>query len=264
VPALRELQRDFLAAVLQRQDPAALGLVLRPTDERQARRLLVYRVNTRENFADALAAAYPVLRSAIGGDEFASLAWSYQRAHPSRSGNLFEIGRALLSFIEASLRGSEREYLYDVVRLEWAVQEAMVAADAPALDLAWLAAVPESGRAGLRFGLHPSVRLLRTQYPVFDLWQCFQAGDLSVDGAHAGMAAAPEDLLVHRAGEGIELFRLAPLDARCLGCLHAGGTLDDVADAALGLEEAPDLGAVLARWATRGVLVGEDRADPLA
>lgn len=267
MPALRELQHDFLAAVLHREDPAGLGLTLRPTDERQARRLLVYRVNTRENFAEALGAAFPVLRSELGGDEFASLAWSFQRAHPSRSGNLFEIGRALPSYLEVHLRGSEREYLHDLARLEWATQEAMVAADAPALDLAWLAAVPESGRGGLRFGLHPSVRILRTRYPVFDLWQRFQSGGALAEGARAATPAVQEDLLVHRAGEGIEIFRLAPLDACCLGCLHAGGTLADVADAALGLQAEPDLGAVLVRWAARSVLAqGHSRhpAAPLA
>jgi hypothetical protein len=252
VPALRELQLAFAAAVLRRDD--APDAALHPAGESRARRLGVYRVNARENFAAALESAYPALRAQMGVEEFRSLAWSYQQRHPSPAGNLFEVGRQLPGFLGGALAGTERERWHALARLEWAVQEAMVAADAHTrFDGAQLAAVPASAHAALRFRLHPSVRIVRTAHAVFDDWQAVHERG-APDGA--GAATGPERILVRRAADGVELFRLDELDCRCLECLLAGGSLGEMTDAALALEPAPDVAAVLARWARRGVVVG--------
>ena len=175
MPALLEVQRAFAASVLRRE-PVAAALEARPADGRLARRLGVYRGNARENFAAALEAAYPVVRQQLGPDEFRSLAWSYQQRHPSPSGNLFETGRALPDFLDALLEGTGDDYLRDLARLEWAVQESMVAADCDVhLDLARLAALPPERHATLRFTTHPSVRIVATRFALFELWRNFQA-----------------------------------------------------------------------------------------
>jgi hypothetical protein len=49
---------------------------------------------------------------------------------------------------------------------------------------------------------------------------------------------------------------LDEVECRCLECLLAGGTLGQMTDAALAVAASPDVGAVLARWATRGVITG--------
>jgi hypothetical protein len=254
---LRRLQERFAAAVLRRADPAELGLRLRPADARLARRLQVYRVNSRENFAAALESAYPVLRAELGDEEFRSLAWSYQRQHPSRSGNLYEVGRRLPHFLEPHVRASPREYLHDLARLEWAVQEALVAADAgTAFDAGTLAGVPASEHARLAFSVHPSVRIVHARHPVFALWQALHAGTGRARAPAPAEAGTPERILVRRAGEGIEIFLLGEMECCCLECLLAGGTLGEITDAALAVDEAPDVGAVLVRWAKRGVVTG--------
>jgi hypothetical protein len=229
------------------------GLPLRPADASLPRRLAVYRVNARENFASALANAYPVLLNELGAEEFRSLAWSYQQAHPSPSGNLYEAGRALPQWLAPAVRGSERAYLADLARLEWAVQEALVAADSSArFDPCELAAVPAGRHGALSFGLHPSVRVVRPTHAVFSIWQRCQ------NPAQAGRGDVPagrdERILVRRAGEGIELFLLDELECLCLERFLAGDTLDAVSEAALALVATPDLGAVLVRWATRGIV----------
>lgn len=253
MPGLRELQRDFAAAVLRRRE--FTGPDLGPAGPTLPRRVSVYRVNARENFAAALAAAYPVLQRELGAERFRALAWHYQDEHPSASGNLYETGRHLPEFMARSLANDPEEYLRDLARLEWAVQEAMVAADSDAqFDPRVLATLPASAYESLRLQLHPAVRLLHLDYPVFSLWQAFHATGPASPPTAGVRAAAVEDILIRRAGHGIELQQLDEVEYHCLDCLMTGGSFGDMTEAGLALAEAPDLGAMLARWAACGVI----------
>lgn len=251
--ALRELQRAMAAAILRRDAPPAVPGGLRPDDQRLARRLAVYRVNARENFAAALEAAFPVLRHQLGAEEFRSLAWSYQQRHPSRAGNLFEAGRALPAFLARHLAGTAEAWQADLAALEWAVQEALVAADTTAtFDPARLAGIPASAHADLRFELHPAVRRVRCDWTVLATWQAVANGD----GEPPRPSRGREVLLVHREPAGVRVRRLdAGADAVLAGLLR-GESLGELADAAT--TGAPDakLGAVLADWAAAGIVTG--------
>jgi Putative DNA-binding domain len=247
---LGQLQHEFVREVLYRESPG-LAARIRTGGPGAERRLGIYRTNARENFALALEAAFPLLLRCLGPEEFRQLAWSYQRACPSTAGNLFHVGQRLPEFLAGHLRGVSDEYLVDVARLEWAVQEAMVAADGDeALDLAALAAVPAERQGDIRFHLHPSVRLLRTDHAVFALWEALQAGQPVTP---AGRAAGSECLLVLRRAAGVELQRLPATDLAWLESLQAGAPLA-LAASALPADEQAALGALLVRWVGAGVL----------
>ncbi len=249
---LTDLQRQFVREVLYRDGPDVRARIL-DQDPGAARRLAIYRTNARENFALALEAAFPLLLRCVGPEEFRQLAWTYQRACPSPAGNLFHVGRRLPGFLAEHLPGSGDEYQIDVARLEWLIQESMVAADDDrVLDLAALAAVPAGRQAGIRFQLHPSVRLLRTGYGVFALWEALQSGC-----ALPPARREPECLLVLRRDGGIELQRLPPVDLAWLEALEAGASFGAAAGALpAGSQDA--LGALLVRWVAAGVVIAFD------
>lgn len=252
MPALRELQRDIVAVMLNRAEPATLVCHLQPAID-LARRIGVYRVNTRENFATALEAAFPVLAGQMGGTEFRRMAWSYQRHHPSPSGNLFETGRALPGFLAKALAGSVDAWLAELARLEWAVQEAMTAADSgEQFDPAVIAGMAAEARSQLRLVLHPSVRLLALDYPCFDSWRSHQQGGR----ADAPARACAEHLLVRRASDGVELHRLDPAGFLCLSRLAAGATLAEAMAALEYQAGAAAVAAGLARWAADDIIIG--------
>ena len=243
---LGQLQRQFVREVLYR-DSVGLSARIRTDGLSTERRLAIYRTNARENFALALEAAFPLLLRCLGPEEFRQLAWSYQRACPSPAGNLFHVGRCLMDYLAGHLRGASDEYLIDVARLEWQVQEAMTAADgAEALDLAALAAVPAERQGDIRFHLHPSVRLLRTEYAVFSLWKALQAGQ-AVTPANP----EPECLLILRRVAGVELQRLRAPDLDWLESLQGGAPLSAAAQPPDGQDT---LGALLVRWVGAGVV----------
>jgi len=248
--ALQELQQQFVREVLYRD---SVGLLPRIIDRGLSadRRLAIYRNNARENFALALEAAFPLLLACMGGDEFRKLAWSYQRTFPSPSGNLFHLGERLPGFLARHLTGTGDECLIDIARLEWAVQESLVAADSDvALDLAALAGVPAARQADLRFHLHPSVRLLNSRYGVFQSWEALQAGQRP---ARPGLLPEPENILVRRLPDGVQLQRLPDLDLAWLEALREGAPFSASA-AVLSPAKQEQLGSLLLRWVTEGVV----------
>jgi hypothetical protein len=255
---LADLQSRFVSEILFRQAPELHAQIV--TNGLSAeRRLAIYRTNARENFALALEAAFPLLLACVGGEEFRRLAWAYQRACPSPAGNLYHVGARLPGFLEEHVRGTGDDYQIDVARLEWAVQEALVAADDEAqLDLAALAAVPAGRQGDIRFRLHPSVRLLRTDYGVFRLWEAMQAGQ-----PVARAVRDPECLLVRRQAAGVQLQRLTRLDLAWLEALGGGGDLAESATV-IPVSEQDELGALLVRWVTAGVVADFTVDRPVA
>lgn len=245
--SLQDLQRQFVREVLYRESPGLLSQIVANGLDAE-RRLAIYRNNARETFALALEAAFPLLLRCMGCEEFRSLAWAYQRACPSPAGNLYHVGVRLAGYLEEHVRGTEDEYLIDVARLEWAVQESLVAADgAAALNLSALAEVPADRQVDVRFLLHPSVRLLRTEYAVFGPWEARQAG-LPVKPA----ARDPEYLLVRRLAAGIQLQRLDSGDLDWLSALQRGEPLAGEVE----------FGSLLVRWVGAGVVTDFTVQDP--
>ncbi len=250
--ALKDLQQQFVREVLYRDGEAVRTRIL-DGGLGVERRLAIYRTNARENFALALEAAFPLLLRCVGQEEFRQLAWAYQRACPSPAGNLFHVGRRLPAFLAEHLPGSGDEYQIDVARLEWQIQESMVAADDDGvLDLAALAAVPVGQQAGICFRLHPSVRLLRTGYGVFAPWEALQSGS-----GLPPVRREPECLLVLRRAAGVELQRLPGTDLAWLEALQAGATFGAAA-AVLPAGSQDPLGAMLVRWVAAGVVTAFD------
>jgi len=68
-------------------------------------RLQVYRNNSRALFEQALRLTFPVVLRRVGDDYFRQLAHFHRAAHPSRSGDLHDVGRFWLDY---SRRGIER------------------------------------------------------------------------------------------------------------------------------------------------------------
>lgn len=248
MPALHEIQRSFLKAVLQGPD-AQPG-------HWPPGRLAVYRVNARENFVAALQAAFPLLLGVMGERDFRAMARAYQRAHPSRSGNLFWIGEQLPGFLAARLTGTPDAPLTDIARFEWQVQEALVAAEPTTrVDLGTLASLPPTIQASLHCHLHPAARLIAAHVDVFALWRDHHAGR---DAAPGPLITRAEEqcLLISRAGDGIVLERLPRRAYRLLEALAAGDSLA-VALQRIATGDATDTvdpGRWLYHWIDRGVI----------
>jgi hypothetical protein len=191
---LHELQREFTGFVLGGQEMAPSGV--RANGIEPDRRLAIYRNNTIQSLTEALGGVYPVIRKLVGGDFFLRLGRDYIRRHPPRSGCLLTFGREFPDFLESYRPAGGLPYLGDTARLEWYRHEVYHEADDVGLETAALAQVPEASYGGLKFRLHPAVRLLASDYPIERIWRANQKDNL--DGGPIDLNEGGCRLLVFR------------------------------------------------------------------
>lgn len=143
----------------------------------------VYRNNIAVSLGQALAEAFPVVKTLVGDDFFAAMAQAYVRGNRPSSPVMLHYGRGFPTFIDGFEPIRNVPYLADVARLERAWLDAYHAADAEPLDIAALGAVPEVTLDDTCLRVHPSLQLFRSEWPVVSVWlahQGTQTPDLSM------------------------------------------------------------------------------------
>ena len=247
--SLRDLQAAMAASVLRQAD-APLAGVVRTDGLAVEQRLQVYRNNTLISLTAALKETFPTVCQLVDEKFFRYAAHDFIRQHPPRAPRLSEYGAEFADFLAAFEPARNLRYLPDVARLEWAVNLAFHAPDAPALDPARIAAVPIDDYAALMFTLHPAGQLLASAYPVERIWAAHQPGG-TLDGGIDLDAGGCRLLIDRRRGE-IRILSLDPAGFAFLSTLAAGRTLQDAFEAAGAADQAFDLTAALAVHLTRG------------
>jgi hypothetical protein len=258
MPSLREVQRAMRASLVERDDSAAAACIL---DDGLApeQRLSIYRNTFASNLTSALRLSFPAVQRLVGAEFFEGAARMFALEQPPLSAYLDEYGNGFADFLARFPAAASLAYLPDVASLEWAVTRALHAPDREPLDLALLAAVGEADHDRVRFVPHPSVSLVRADYPVDIIWQAVLARD---DAALADIdfTAGPVWLLVQRLAIGVNVTRVAEQSWRYAAELLAGRALGAALDSANGI----DAPALLAEHIAAGRFVGFDLADALA
>jgi len=246
---LRELQRDFARSVLSGE--VAVADRIRPTGMNAGQRLSVYRNNTFLGLTEALRDGYPVVNRLVGDGFFDGLARAFIARHPPRSGCLLGYGDGFPSFVAQYPQAQGLPYLPDVTRLEWLWQEAFHEADAQGIDLSALATVPLQSYAELRFRLHPSARLMASDYPVLHIWEVNQPGFEGDDRVSLGEGGCR--LLVFRPGLEVEVHRLDAGDYAFLTAISEDSILAEALERAANADDCFDLLNSLRHWIDRGL-----------
>jgi hypothetical protein len=259
--SLRDLQRQFVSALFEELPDSRVSWVhdagegpeLRgPRRAEIAARLAIYRNNLHEGFIEALSLEFPVVERLVGRDYFRQLAKEFLHAHPSRAGDLHAVGAPFPSYLRQRFGATEYGYLPDVAALEWAYQQAAVAADAPALDVQSLARVAPEGYGELRFDLHPACFLVDSAYPILRIWQVNQS-DSEPD--RVDLSAGPDHVITRRLGDGVELRRVAPAEYVLLRRFSTQSTLAEAFAAVEQAEPGFDLGRALRQLIALGLIV---------
>ena len=175
MPSLAETQSGFARALCEAQAPPPAGLSPPPVAGR-SRRFDVHRNNRASSLIDALQACFPAVRRLVGDDFFRAAARAYVGAEPPRSPVLLHYGGTFAAFLAAFPPAAPVPYLGDVARLEWARQEALHARDAAPAGIERLAELAPEEVPRARLGLHPSLGLLRSPWPVVSLWSASAGG----------------------------------------------------------------------------------------
>jgi hypothetical protein len=251
MPSLRELQRHFGAALFEGAPDAIMPWICSDGLDVESR-IGIYRNNLQQGFLKALALEFPVIQRLVGPDYFQQLALKFQANHPSRSGNLHHIGQLFPRFLGGLLGETRYAYLSDVAVLEWAYLVTMGAPQATRLDPSVLLRFSSDTFTQLRFSLHPACRLVRSVYPVLRIWQLNQSE--AADTETIDLDSGPDQILVRRGAEEVELHRITQGDFTLLNSLASDATLGDAFDAACGADPRFNIGEALCRAVALGVL----------
>lgn len=223
MPSLRKLQQHFAAAVVSGDpQPAAASIV--DDAPGAAARLAIYANHFRVTLIDALAAAFPVVRQLVGEPFFDAAARRYVRENPPADPCLFAYGDAFPAFIASLSETAPLPYLAGVARLEYAIQRAGHAPDAPSMGRDAAASVlAAADEADVHVRLHPSCRLVASRFPVDRIWQvhqqpCDERRAIALDEGAAR-------LLVHRRDDDVGWLSLAEADLAFLAAVAAHGSL---------------------------------------
>jgi hypothetical protein len=254
--SLREAQRGFSSAILA-DDSAAIHARILPGRFGTERHLQIYRNNVYAGLTDALVAVYPVIARLVGEDCFRGCGYHYVRDAPPTSGNLHDFGEHFPEFLSSFEPVRELAYLPDVARLEWAWHLAFHAADAAALSLDALAQVAPEKYGALRFALHPSARLLASDYPVLRIWQTNQP-NADTSEAVVDLNEGAVRLLIARRDIAVEIEPLGRGEYALLSAFAQALPFADAGDAAMVSEPAFDLAASLQRRVQDQTIVGFD------
>ncbi len=250
--ALHKLQQAFAADLWGDDLHHMQGLIL--DDQLPAARLFnVYRNNFQTSLTDALAAIYPVMEQLVGREFFGIIADQYIRTHPSRSGNLHNLGDAMAVFLGRYRAVSKLPYLPDVARLEWAYHQVFHAESPKLFEPKALEQVLAEDYPKLRFTLGPACRLVSSTYPIFRIWQVNQENH--VGNQEVDLDTGPESVLIVRLELEVELQRLEPAETEFLGALESGSNLSEAVEVSLKSSPDFDLQSTLARFLSSGGLV---------
>lgn len=248
MPSLLELQRAVHRSLIGCDDGALAHIIgdgLAPEA-----RLEIYR-NTRIGvLTKALRLSYPAVYRIVGGEFFESAAGNFIAAYPPQSADLDAYGAAFPAFLGGFPPAATLAYLPDVARLEWAVSQALRAADGEALELHRLASLEPADRKRVALRPHPSIGLVHAAYPADTIWRAVLSCD-DLQMAAIDLGSGPVWLLVRRRETGLEVVRLSPSEWRFAAELCASRPLQ----AAIAAAPEIDAVALLADYLIAGCFI---------
>jgi len=253
-----DFMTPFAAGLLDPERPVPPDLRVRDGADLEDR-YAIYRNNFTVNAVDALAEVYPVIVRLLGETFFRGMAGEYVRENPPRSPVILDYGDGFADFLDGYAPVADYPYLGDVARLERARIVSTNSADAEPLDPAVLISLPPETVAGLVIDLHPSVRLIGSDWPVISIWQANTLDD--EDLARRELPDHGEDALVCRRGMEAEVYFLPAGGLAFYRSLACRRTLGEAAALALEESSAFDLTKNLQGLLESGALVGVETPD---
>jgi hypothetical protein len=242
-----------LAALSPSERSIATALVRDDARLSAVERLDIYADMYFYRIRDCLKEDFGAVCAVVGEAAFHNLVTDYLLEHPSSHFSLRYVGQHLPAFVMTHALGEQWPYLADLAALEWSILEAFDAPDAEPITPASLATIPAEGWAELRFELTPSLKLLRLEWPVHEVWAQTQRQEEVGD-----VCAAETFIRVWR--QNLRVFHRAidPTQRAALDALNKGATFAQICELiaaavgdAAGAERAAGL---LQDWLADGLL----------
>ena len=251
---LAERQRDFAAGLRDAARPMPEGLV-GPDGEPSPKRFAIYRNNVVIGLTETLKDAFPAVHRIVGTEFFQAMARAYVVLEPPRSPILLDYGAGFPDFIGEFEPAAGLPYLADVAHIERAWTESYHAPEASPIDPAALATAPPEQLPQIHLHLHPSTRLVRSQFPALTIWQMNVGDGVS---APVDLAAGGEHALVVRPLADVEVRLISRGSFNFVQALAGGASVLAATRVALAADCRFELTANLTDLMQVGAVVGYD------
>jgi hypothetical protein len=239
-PALRETQAAFLDDLTGRRPRTEIeraAALRRPRRGSVPGRWHVYAHGYLARLVEVLGLEYAAIRRILGEDAFEALVERYLGVFPPRSFDLSRAGDRLPTFLEFDRLTIDLPFLPDLAKLERTLSAAFVAADGESASWEELRRRSVEELLDLRLELLPGVALLRSGWPLDELWACrFQEDD---DVVSVALEGRPADVLVFRSEGRVRAERVGEVEATLVEAASCGGaTLAELQELAGGSRDA--------------------------
>lgn len=247
-------QTQFRSALLDPDQPIPDGLSDGANNVAGAR-FNVYRNNVAVSLTEAMHSAFPVITKLLGTQNMDGLSGLFLRQHPPSSPLLMHYGAEFPAFLADMEQLSHLGYLPDIARLELAIRRSYHASDAIPINPDDVAGLAPDALMSLVIGLAPSVEILSSDWPIYDIWR-FN----SVKNAPDPQPVA-QDVVITRVEFDPEPHLLPPGGAVWLGALADGQTIAQSYKAAQKHYPEFDLGDTLAVLLQGGAVISLTEKD---
>lgn len=233
-PALRQLQQ-VMAGRIRRQaidDTSladALAWITVPDGDDPRQRLAIYVDGYPARMHEALREAFPAIAHIVGAPGFIALVDRYCSTVDSRAMNLNAIGEEFPPFLHSDISASGLPFLPDLARLEWLVQRAFHAPREAPIEPAAMRPEPGVAWENVRLRFQPSLGVLRSAWPVLDLWQARETPREEID---IELVDRPQAVLVQRNGFEVHAHPIEDAEAFLLEALLSGASLSAAIESA--------------------------------
>lgn len=238
---LPDLQNGVRLSVLGRSRPEIIAAILGAEGEAEAR-LGIHRHHILHSLTEALKSNFEVVCRVVDERFFGYAADAFIRMHPPSAPCLAEYGAEFPDFIRAFEPARALPYLGDLARLEWAVLEARNAPDAAPITAESLRQIPVADYPNLVLQLDPSLRTLRTLWPVERIWAAHQDEEPQ---AAIELGSEGSRLIVRRRGAEIEVESVEPATFAFMAALRHGRCLAKAGAAGLAADPFFDMAMAL-------------------
>lgn len=248
-------QTEFRAAILDADRDVPLGLIDQ-NGTQVSKRFDVYRNNVAVSLTEALKTGFPVIAKLLGEANFKPIAGVYLRQSPPQSPLMMHYGADFPAFLRAFPALQKLGYLGDVAEVELALRRAYHAADVSPIAAETLFAFAPDALITLRFSIAPSVQLLRSSWPIYDLWAYNSLPN------HPRPSAGAQDVAIFRPEFDPKPHLLPPGCATFIEALASGDTLGEAAETASTAAAGFDLSQALSLLLSNGALTEfQDKDD---
>ncbi len=183
----------------------SLAETLTTEEKHQQQRFAIYQNNVFYSLSQALGDLYPVIKKLVGDDFFNGTASVYIRQHPPSRAAMVYFGEQFPHFLANFEHTQAMPYLADIAQLELARHKAYHAADDVVLTPADFEAIDAIKFEHSKVKLHPSVNMVDSNFPVFQIWQANHHNIDNEDDIHLD---EPESAIIVRYNYECQVFNV--------------------------------------------------------